>query len=39
VLPLASAGLAGLAAVAALFDGVHGITVAFGITLLGGVQD
>ncbi|HLT44004.1 MAG TPA: MMPL family transporter, partial [Luteimonas sp.] len=39
VLPLASAGLAGLAAVAALFDGVHGITVAFGFTLIGVAQD
>ncbi len=39
VLPLASAGLAGLAAVALLFDGVHGITVAFGFTLIGVVQD
>ena len=39
VLPLASAGLAGLAAVASLFDGVHGITVAFGFTLIGVVQD
>jgi predicted exporter len=38
-LPLASAGLAGLAAVALLFDGVHGITVAFGFTLIGVVQD
>src|SRR6478672_952792 len=39
VLPLASAGLAGLGAVAALIDGVHGITVAFGFTLIGVVQD
>ena len=39
VLPLASAGLAGLGAVAAFFDGVHGITVAFGFTLIGVVQD
>jgi len=39
VLPLASAGLAGLGAVAGLFDGVHGITVAFGFTLIGVVQD
>ena len=39
ILPLASAGLAGLGAVAALFDGVHGITVAFGFTLIGVVQD
>ncbi len=39
VLPLASAGLAGMGAVALLFDGVHGITVAFGFTLIGVVQD
>lgn len=39
VLPLASAGLAGLGAVALLFDGVHGITVAFGFTLIGVAQD
>jgi predicted exporter len=39
VLPLASAGLAGLGAVALLFDGVHGITIAFGFTLIGVVQD
>lgn len=39
VLPLASAGLAGLGAVAWAFDGVHGITVAFGFTLIGVVQD
>ncbi|HHW4678327.1 MAG TPA: MMPL family transporter [Xylella sp.] len=39
VLPLASAGLAGLVAVALLFDSVHGITVAFGFTLIGVVQD
>ncbi len=38
-LPLASAGLAGLAAVALGFDGVHGITIAFGFTLIGVVQD
>ncbi|HEY0506283.1 MAG TPA: MMPL family transporter, partial [Lysobacter sp.] len=38
-LPLASAGLAGLGAVALAFDGVHGITVAFGFTLIGVVQD
>lgn len=38
-LPLASGGLAGLAAVALLFDGVHGITVAFGFTLIGVAQD
>ena len=39
VLPLATAGLTGLGAVALLFDGVHGITVAFGFTLIGVVQD
>lgn len=39
VLPLASAGLAGLGAVALLFEGVHGITIAFGFTLIGVVQD
>ncbi|WP_269789693.1 MMPL family transporter [Stenotrophomonas sp. Iso1] len=38
-LPLASAGLAGLAAVVVGFDGVHGITIAFGFTLIGVVQD
>lgn len=38
-LPLASAGLAGLGATAALFESVHGITVAFGFTLIGVVQD
>jgi predicted exporter len=38
-LPLTSAGLAGLAAVAALFGSVHGITLAFGFTLIGVAQD
>ena len=38
-LPLASGGLAGLAAVALAFDAVHGITVAFGFTLIGVAQD
>jgi predicted exporter len=38
-LPLASAGLAGLGAVAVLFRDVHGITIAFGFTLIGVVQD
>jgi len=38
-LPLATAGMAGLLAVVALFDGVHGITLAFGFTLIGVVQD
>ncbi|MFC5579018.1 MMPL family transporter [Lysobacter niabensis] len=38
-LPLASGGLAGLAAVTVFFDGVHGITIAFGFTLIGVAQD
>lgn len=38
-LPLASGGLAGLGAVAMGFDGIHGITVAFGFTLMGVAQD
>jgi predicted exporter len=38
-LPLTSAGLAGLAAVAGLFGSVHGITLAFGFTLIGVAQD
>jgi len=38
-LPLASAGLAGLAAVSAMFGTVHGITLAFGFTLIGVAQD
>lgn len=38
-LPLGSAGLAGLCAVAIGFEGVHGITIAFGFTLIGVVQD
>jgi predicted exporter len=38
-LPLASAGVAGLAAVSLLFDSVHGITLAFGFTLIGVAQD
>lgn len=38
-LPLVSAGLAGLAAVSALFGTVHGITLAFGFTLIGVAQD
>src|SRR5688572_9311614 len=37
-LPLASAGLAGLAVVSALFGTVHGITLAFGFTLMGVAQ-
>lgn len=40
VLPLASAGLAGLGAVVVGFPGgVHGITLAFGFTLIGVAQD
>jgi predicted exporter/predicted hotdog family 3-hydroxylacyl-ACP dehydratase len=39
ILPLASAGLAGLAVVSALFGTVHGITLAFGFTLIGVAQD
>ena len=38
-LPLASAAVAGLAAVSALFGSVHGITLAFGFTLIGVAQD
>ena len=38
-LPLVSAGLVALAAVSALFGTVHGITLAFGFTLLGVAQD
>ena len=38
-LPLASAGVAGLAAVGAAFGSVHGITLAFGFTLIGVAQD
>jgi predicted exporter len=38
-LPLASAGLVGLAAVSGLFGAVHGITLAFGFTLIGVAQD
>jgi predicted exporter len=38
-LPLISGGLAGLAAVVLGFDGVHGITIAFGFTLIGVAQD
>jgi predicted exporter len=39
LLPLASAVLAGLVAVLALFGRIHGITLAFGFTLLGVAQD
>jgi predicted exporter len=38
-LPLATGGLAGLVATTLLFDQVHGITLAFGFTLLGVAQD
>ena len=38
-LPLVSGALAGLAAVSALFASVHGITLAFGFTLIGVAQD
>lgn len=38
-LPLLSGGLAGLALVGALYDSVHGITLAFGFTLIGVAQD
>ena len=38
-LPLASGAVAGLLAVATLFEQVHGITLAFGFTLLGVAQD
>jgi predicted exporter len=38
-LPLASAALAGIAAVALVFGSVHAITLAFGFTLIGVAQD
>jgi len=38
-LPIASAALAGMAALVILFPQVHGITLAFGFTLLGVVQE
>jgi predicted exporter len=38
-LPLATGGIAGVAAVAVFFGDVHGITLAFGFTLLGVAQD
>jgi predicted exporter len=38
-LPLVTAGIAGVAAVSALFGSVHGITLAFGFTLIGVAQD
>jgi predicted exporter len=39
LLPLVSAGVAGLAAVGTIFGAVHGITLAFGFTLIGVAQD
>jgi predicted exporter len=38
-LPIASAGVVGLAAVGAVFGSIHGITLAFGATLIGVAQD
>lgn len=38
-LPLASAALAGLASVSLVYGDVHGITLAFGFTLIGVAQD
>ncbi len=38
-LPIASAALAGIAAIALVFGEVHGITLAFGFTLLGVAQE
>ncbi|MBK8284676.1 MAG: MMPL family transporter [Ahniella sp.] len=38
-LPLLAAGLAGVAAVASVFGSVHGVTLAFGFTLIGVAQD
>lgn len=38
-LPLVSGGVSGLAVVGLLFDSVHGITLAFGFTLIGVAQD
>lgn len=38
-LPLASGALAGLAAISIIFGGAHGITLAFGFTLLGVAQE
>lgn len=38
-LPLATAGLAGLVAVALVYGEAHGITLAFGFTLIGVAQD
>lgn len=39
LLPLITAGVAGLAAVGTIFGAVHGITLAFGFTLIGVAQD
>jgi predicted exporter/predicted hotdog family 3-hydroxylacyl-ACP dehydratase len=39
MLPLASAAVAGMTAVSAIFGTVHGITLAFGFTLIGVAQD
>lgn len=39
ILPLASAAIAGMTAVSAIFGTVHGITLAFGFTLIGVAQD
>jgi len=38
-LPIASGALAGMAATAFAFDSIHGITLAFGFTLLGVAQE
>src|SRR5690606_25021571 len=38
-LPVLSGGLAGIAALAAAFGSAHGITLAFGFTLLGVAQE
>ncbi len=38
-LPIASGALAGLAATSVIFDSIHGITLAFGVTLLGVAQE
>lgn len=38
-LPVVSGGLAGIAALALIFGGAHGITLAFGFTLLGVAQE
>ncbi len=38
-LPIASAGIVGLATVGAMFGSIHGITLAFGATLIGVAQD